>query len=99
MGFPACNLREEGAGAAAAELFGTARGLTGPAPDVDIFLDAAGDPDLLKLFQEMGKIGSRMVVVTVLAGLPPLGRRFSLPRCLEMLPSRFRNLSELFQML
>ena len=72
LGFPACNLREEGAGAAAAELFGTARGLTGPAPDVDVFLDAAGDPDLLKLFLEVGKIGSRMVVVAVLAGERPV---------------------------
>jgi len=72
LGFAVCNMQTDEFAATAAELFGAAQGLTGPAPDVDIFLDAAGAPDLLKLFQETGKIGSRMVVVAVLAGERPV---------------------------
>lgn len=65
-------LKEDSVEAAAAALFGTAYGLNGPVPDVDIYLDAAGAPDLLDLFGEAGKIGSRMVVVAVQAGKRPV---------------------------
>lgn len=72
LGFAVCNSAVDRVETAAAAIFGSAHGLTGPAPDVDIYLDAAGAPGLLDLFQEMGKIESRMVVVAVQAGKRPV---------------------------
>lgn len=72
LGFPICNTGRENLKEAAARLFGTAHGLDGAVPNVDIYLDAAGAPDILAQFMEMGKIGSRMVVVAVLAGQRPV---------------------------
>lgn len=72
LGFAVCDAGEDDVEAAATSLFGTAHGLSGLVPDVDIYLDAAGAPDLLDLFEDIGKIGSRMVVVAVQAGKRPV---------------------------
>ena len=68
LGFPTCNTDRDNLKEIASKLFGTAHGLDGTAPDADIYLDAAGAPDILEQFLSMCKIGSRMVVVAVLAG-------------------------------
>lgn len=44
----------------------------GPTADVDVYIDAAGAAPILELYQAMGKIESRMVVVAVLAGKRPV---------------------------
>ena len=72
LGFPVCNSSEEDVRQTAAGLFGTAPGLSGPTANADIYVDAAGAEGLLELFQDMGKISSRMVVVAVLAGKRPV---------------------------
>lgn len=51
------------------EVFGTAASIHGETADVDIYIDAAGAPNLIREYQNMGKIESRLVVVAVLAGL------------------------------
>ena len=72
LGFAAWNTDSNDFKAVASAVFGTAHGLSGPVPDVDIFVDAVGAPGLLELFQDSGKIGSRMVVVAVQAGKRPV---------------------------
>lgn len=72
LGFPVCNSSEEDVRQTAAGLFGTAPGLSGPTANADIYVDAAGAEGLLELFQDMGKISSRMVVVAVLAEKRPV---------------------------
>lgn len=71
LGFPTCNTGQEDLNETASTLFGPAHGLDDIVPDADIYLDAAGAPAILEQFLTSGKIGSRMVVVTVLAGQRP----------------------------
>ncbi|MBS5285240.1 MAG: zinc-binding dehydrogenase [Clostridiales bacterium] len=72
LGFPTCNTDREKLEEKASKLFGTTRGLDSEVPNVDIYLDAAGAPTILEQFLNIGKIGSRMVVVAVLAGQRPV---------------------------
>lgn len=72
LGFPTCNTGREDLGETASTLFGTAHGLDGTVPDADIYLDAAGAPAVLEQFLTSGKIGSRMVMVDLLAGQRPV---------------------------
>lgn len=72
LGFLTCNTSREDLRKKASEIFGAAHGLDGMVPDADIYLDAAGAPDILEQFLAMGKIGSRIVVVAVLAGQRPV---------------------------
>lgn len=72
LGFATCNTGRQDLKQAAGALFGTAHGLDGAVPDAAIWLDAAGAPQVLEQFLSMGKIGSRMVVVAVLAGDRPV---------------------------
>lgn len=72
LGFLTCNNGKEDLKAAAMEQFGTAPSRFGPTADVDIYIDAAGAESILELYQSMGKIESRMVVVAVLAGMRPV---------------------------
>ena len=65
LGFETCNSSKEDLNAKAVEVFGEARGLSGPTADIDIFVEAAGADSLLDTYQSMGKIVSRMVVVAV----------------------------------
>ena len=72
LGFAVCNNGKENLKARAMDCFGTAPSRFGPTANVDIYIDAAGAPSILELYQSMGKIESRMVVVAVLAGKRPV---------------------------
>lgn len=72
LGFAVCNNQKEELKTEAVEYFGTACALSGMTADVDIYIDAAGAEAILELYQSMGKIESRMVVVAVLAGKRPV---------------------------
>lgn len=72
LGFATCQIEKENLKEKAIQVFGPARSLAGETVDADIYLDAAGAPNLIELYQEMGKIQSRLVVVAVLAGKRPI---------------------------
>lgn len=72
LGFAVCNNGKEDLKDAAIACFGEAPSLKGTTADVDIYIDAAGAESILELYQEMGKIECRMVVVAVLAGKRPV---------------------------
>lgn len=72
LGFAVCNNSREDLKAAAMDCFGTAPSRFGPTADAGIYIDAAGAESILELYQSMGKIESRMVVVAVLAGKRPV---------------------------
>lgn len=72
LGFAVCNIAKQELSAAAKEYFGTARSLHGETFNADIFIDAAGAENILELYQQYGKIISRMVVVAVRAGMRPV---------------------------
>lgn len=72
LGFETCNSAAEDLKERAMRTFGEAPSLSGPTADVDVFVDAAGAPSILGDWQAMGKIGCRMVVVAVLAGMRPV---------------------------
>ena len=72
LGFAVCNHSREDLKAKAMECFGTAPSRFGPTADVGIYMDAAGAEPILELYQSIGKIESRMVVVAVLAGKRPV---------------------------
>ena len=69
LGFETCNSAQSDLAACAQALLGTARSLSGQTADADLFIDAAGAPDILPTWQRLGKLGSRMVVVAVSSGL------------------------------
>ena len=72
LGFAVCNNGKADLKSAAMECFGEAPSLSGATADVDIYIDAAGAESILELYQSMGKIECRMVVVAVLAGKRPV---------------------------
>lgn len=72
LGFVVCNNSKEDLQEAAMEYFGTAPSRFGATADVDIYIDAAGAESILELYQSMGKIESRMVMVAVRAGKRPV---------------------------
>lgn len=72
LGFAVCNNSKEDLKTAAMACFGTAPSRFGPTADVDIYIDAAGAESILELYQSIGKIESRIVVVAVLAGKRPV---------------------------
>lgn len=72
LGFAICNNSREDLKTKAIDCFGTAPSRFGPTADVDIYIDAAGAESILELYQSIGKIESRMVVVAVLAGKRPV---------------------------
>lgn len=72
LGFAVCNTETQNFRATATDYFGTAPSISGETADVDIFIDAAGADFILELFQQVGKIESRMVVVAVRSGLRPV---------------------------
>lgn len=65
LGFSVCNTHNEDFSAKAKEYFGTGHSLNGEVPDADIFIDAAGAPEILDLYMKLGKIESRYVSVAV----------------------------------
>lgn len=72
LGFAVCNNSRENLQEAAISIFGTAPSRFGPTANVPIYIDAAGAESILELYQSMGKIESRMVVVAVRAGKRPV---------------------------
>lgn len=72
LGFAVCNNSHEDLKTAAMEYFGKAPSRFGPTADAGIYIDAAGAESILELYQSMGKIESRIVVVAVLAGKRPV---------------------------
>lgn len=72
LGFAVCNNGTEDLKAAAVSCFGEAPSIKGITADVDIYIDAAGAESILDIYQDMGKIESRMVVVAVRAGKRPV---------------------------
>lgn len=72
LGFYVCNNSTENLKEKAKTVFGEAPSLHGLTADVDIYIDAAGADNILELYQDMGKIISRIVVVAVRAGMRPV---------------------------
>ena len=72
LGFAVCNNSREDLKEAAMAVFGTAPSRFGPTANVPIYIDAAGAESILELYQSIGKIESRMVVVAVRAGKRPV---------------------------
>lgn len=72
LGFAVCNNRRENLQEKAMATFGTAPSRFGTTADVGIYIDAAGAEPILELYQSMGKLESRMVVVAVRAGKRPV---------------------------
>lgn len=72
LGFEICNNGREDLLKKAIDYFGEARSLSGITADASIYIDAAGAPDILEKWQNMGKIECTMVVVAVLAGKRPV---------------------------
>lgn len=65
LGFAICNTAKEDFYEKAVAYFGEAAGLGGIAPNINIFLDAAGHESVLEMFMKHGKIESRYVSVAV----------------------------------
>ena len=72
LGFAVCNNRREDLKKKDMECFGAAPSRFGPTADAGIYIDAAGAEPILELYQSVGKIESRMVVVAVRAGMRPV---------------------------
>lgn len=72
LGFEICNNGKDNLAKKAIEYFGESLSIKGVTADVDIYIDAAGAECILEIYQEMGKIESRMVIVAVLAGMRPV---------------------------
>lgn len=72
LGFAVCNNSREDLKEAAMAVFGTTPSRFGPTANVPIHIDAAGAESILELYQSIGKIESRMVVVAVRAGKRPV---------------------------
>lgn len=65
LGFMVCNTGKENFVERAADYFGSAPSLTGKAPDIDCWIDAAGAEGILDSYMQHGKIISRFVAVAV----------------------------------
>lgn len=72
LGFAVCNNSKEDLKAAAVRFFGTAPSRFGPTANAQIYIDAAGAESILDVYQSMGMLESRMVVVAVRAGKRPV---------------------------
>lgn len=65
LGFAVCNLSREPFGRAARSCFGTVHSMHTELPDIDCFIDAAGNEEIMDLFIQEGKWESRFVNVAV----------------------------------
>ena len=65
LGFDVCNTSTDIFFEKAVGSFGESQGLNGKAPNIDIFIDAAGHESVLDLYMKYGKIESRFVSVAV----------------------------------
>ena len=65
LGFEICNISKDNFYEKTVAYFREAQGLAGIAPNINIFIDAAGHESVLELFMKHGKIESRFVSVAV----------------------------------
>lgn len=65
LGFEICNSKKSDFKEEASRYFGTSRSLNGNAPDINIWIDAAGANSIFHDFMEFGVIESRFVSVAV----------------------------------
>ncbi len=65
LGFPICNPDREDVARRAVEVFGEVHALLGSAPDVDIYVEAAGADSLIGTIQSMAKPEARIAAVAV----------------------------------
>lgn len=65
LGFKTCNIGTQNFENCAKDYFGVASSLNGKTSDIDCWLDAAGDENILESFIDFGKIESRFVSVAV----------------------------------
>lgn len=65
LGFAVCNTEKQEFLHAATDYFGSAPSLSGMAPNIDCWIDAAGAEKILDSFMQYGKIISRFVAVAV----------------------------------
>lgn len=65
LGFETCNSKTEDLKTKAMAVFGEARGLAGMTADVDIYIDAVGAEAVVRTFESMTKLFSRLVIVGV----------------------------------
>lgn len=72
LGFAVCNNSREDLKEAAMACFGTVPSRFGLTANVPIYIDAAGAESIIELYQQIGKIESRLMVVAVRADLRPI---------------------------
>lgn len=65
LGFEICNTYADNFYEKSVAYFGEAQGIGSIAPNIDIFIDAAGHESILELYMKCGKIESRFVSVAV----------------------------------
>lgn len=69
LGFVTCNSLKDNIKEKAEKVFSFSYNTKGKVPNVDIYIDACGDDNIIPMYQEIGKIGSRLVVVAVNSGM------------------------------
>lgn len=72
LGFEVFNNKNEDLKSKAIDYFGKAPSLNGVTANVDIYIDATGSTSIIDLFQDLGKIESRIVIVGVSSGKKPV---------------------------
>lgn len=72
LGMKTCNNCRDDLKKKAISCFWEDFAITGPTVNVDIYIDAAGAERILDLYQDIGKVESRMVVLAALAGKRPV---------------------------
>ena len=72
LGFEVFNNKNEDLKSKAIDYFGKAPSLNGVTANVDIYIDATGSTSIIDLFQDLGKIESRIVIVGVSSAKKPV---------------------------
>ena len=83
LGFETCSPVQEDLKAKAMSVFGEAFSMSGPAPDVDIYIDATGAADAIDNFLAMAKPGATLSIVGV----------HHAPRTINLIPVTYGGLT------
>ena len=83
LGFETCSPVQEDLKAMAMSVFGEAFSMSGPAPDVDIYIDATGAADAIDNFLAMAKSGATLSIVGV----------HHAPRTINLIPVTYGGLT------
>ena len=83
LGFETCSPVQEDLKAKAMSVFGEAFSMSGPAPDVDIYIDATGAADAIDNFLAMAKSGATLSIVGV----------HHAPRTINLIPVTYGGLT------